>query len=197
MNKDQSRIWTSVDLHQLYDNYLAQTSVPLPPLSRCLLVSTINDHFGEAILEIQIQGCASLLCFRQYSPHKLCKVQEEDDSLENVIRKIKQEVKQLPKHKDYDLSQFIETNSVKLNSPTLLSLISSLVSNNNITKPSLTISQIIQSHITVGLGVKVYNKDGSKESASLLHEHGLIVPYDEVIRFKTSAAKYIGEQDHT
>ena len=61
-------------------------------------------------MEMQIKGCASLLCFSQYAPHKLCKVQDEDDSLENVIRKIKQEVKEIPKYKDYDLSQFIKTN---------------------------------------------------------------------------------------
>ncbi len=60
-----------------------------------------------------------------------------------------------------------------------------------------------QSHITkcpipdtLGLGVKVHHKDGSKESISLLHEYGLIVLYAEVIRFTISAAKFIREQDH-
>ncbi len=84
-----------------------------------------------------------------------------------------------------------------------MSLTSSLVSNNNITKPSLTIAQIIQSHITKcptpatpGLGVKVNHNDGSKELVSLLHEHGLIVPYDDFKRFIISAAKYIREHDH-
>ena len=44
MDKNQSGIWTFVDLHQLY---LGLSSVPQSPLSRRLLVSNINDHFGR------------------------------------------------------------------------------------------------------------------------------------------------------
>nr|CAD7605694.1 unnamed protein product [Timema genevievae] len=61
---------------------------------------------------------------------------------------------------------------------------------------------IIQSHIskltgatTLGLAVKLNHRFGSKELVSLIHDYGYFSTYDKVLKFKKSAAKYIGEQE--
>ena len=44
---------------------------------------------------------------------------------------------------------------------------------------------------TLGLAVKLHHKFGSSELVKLLNEHGIVTTYDEVMRFRKSAAKYI------
>lgn len=68
------------------------------------------------------------------------------------------------------------------------------------TKSALTIAQCIQQHIskswnqtTLGLAVKLHHKHGSSELVQNLNEHGLVVTYDEVLRFRKSAAKYASD----
>ncbi len=138
-------------------------------------------------------------------PYKLCEV--ADDSLDYVNflkQQILSELSDLPKVKNFDLGQFVKENSIKLTSPTLLALVSELVSNGDVTQTSLSISQTIQSHIiksstpsTLGLAVTLHHWYGSKDFINFLHDYGYVVSYDKVLWFKTSSAKYIGEQDCT
>ena len=81
-----------------------------------------------------------------------------------------------------------------------MTLISDLVSGGEVTKKSLSLSQSIQSHITgtrnqttLGLGVKLQHRYGSFELIKLLHEHGFVSTYDEVLRFRKSAARFLGD----
>ena len=46
-------------------------------------------------------------------------------------------------------------------------------------------------HVTLGLALKLHYKFGSAELVKLLHEHGLVASYDEVLPFRKSAAKYM------
>jgi hypothetical protein len=69
---------------------------------------------------------------------------------------------------------------------------------------SVSLAQSIQARITkctnqvtLGLAIKLHHRFGSKELISILHEHGYITTYDEVLRFRTSVAKCVGEQDYT
>ena len=40
-------------------------------------------------------------------------------------------------------------------------------------------------------------RHGSSELIRLLHDHGFIVSYDEVIRFRKSATKFVGDSDRS
>ena len=51
--------------------------------------------------------------------------------------------------------------------------------------------------MTLGLAVKLQHRHGSSELIRLLHDHGFIVSYDEVIRFRKSAAKFVGDNDRS
>lgn len=103
-------------------------------------------------------------------------------------------------HRDYDLNIFQYENTIQDTSPTLLAFVSSLVSNGETSKPSLALSQCIQQHVnkstnqtSLGLAVKLHHKYGSSDFVSILNQHGILASYDEVLRFRKSAAKYASE----
>ena len=154
---------------------------------------------GDAIVEMKIAGCASLIAFREFLPYQLTKTEEEpEDHVDIVAQKIVGECNKISNPCDYDLGQFVVENSCKLTSPTLLSLVTKLISKSEVTRPSHSIAQSIQSQITktatpttLGLAVQLHHCFGSKELVTLLNEYVYIASYDEVMRFKTSAASML------
>ena len=74
----------------------------------------------------------------------------DDDSVETVVRRVNAEVLALPRSNDFDLNQFTFEKIVANTCPTLLALVSQLVSNRELNKSTvgLTISQCIQQHIS-------------------------------------------------
>ena len=64
---------------------------------------------------------------------------------------------------------------------------------------SLFLTQAIQYHIpnqtTLGIGIRMHHRFGSKELLSLLSSYGICVSYDEVLRFRQSSAYYTGNQE--
>ena len=120
----------------------------------------------------------------------------DDDIVETVVRRVKAEALPLPRSNDYDLSQFTFEKIATNTCPTLLALVSQLVSNGGLNKSALTISQCIQQHIsnstnqtTLGLAVMLHHT-GRSELVKLFNEHGIVTTYDEVMRIRKSAAKY-------
>lgn len=80
-------------------------------------------------------------------------------------------------------------------SETLLNLVSLLVSKGGITRKSLSLTQAIQALIskkfnqtTLGLALKLHHFSGSREIIDILHDSGFTSSYDEVRRFRKSAA---------
>ncbi len=110
----------------------------------------------------------------------------------------------MPRFTDYDIGQFRKSKAIASTSPTLLSFVASMVSHGEVTRASITLAQSIQAHITksynqttLGLAVKLHHRFGSRELVSLLHQSGITVTYDEVLRFRTSVAIYTGKQPYT
>ena len=98
----------------------------------------------------------------------------------------------------YNIDTFTKDGMINDTSETLLKLISKLVSKDIIKRESLSLSQSIQALITknanqttLGLGIKLHHRFGSRELISLLHQYGYVCTYDEVQRFRTSVAKEI------
>jgi len=83
----------------------------------------------------------------------------------------------LPRSNDYDVSQFTFEKTVANTFPTLLALVSQLVSNVELNKSAVTLSQCTQQHIsnstnqtTLGLAVNLQHKFGSSELVKLLND---------------------------
>ena len=188
LNGNRYKIWNSVELHCLYSDLGGK-------LSRREMFKKLTDCIDKDVLVIRVDGCATLVGYRESIAKtlKVVKVVETDEkSSDSLLRKIKREARSVKYNSaNYDLSEFTRANTIKATSPTLLTLISDLVSGGEVTKKSLSLSQSIQSHITgtrnqttLGLGVKLQHRYGSSELIKLLHEHGFISTYDEVLRFR-------------
>ncbi len=183
-------------------------------LTKKQMMNKLSQYFGEELVIIRIPGCETevglivklgkmLKVIRKKNEYE----NEDNDEVDEVARQINAEVKGINLSCDYDLSDFHYEKMIDSTSRTLLRVVSSLVSNGHITKKSLSLAQCIQQHVgsarrnqtSLGLALKLHHKFGSYELIQLLHSHGLISPYDEVMRFRKSAAKFVStnkEQYH-
>ncbi len=192
--------WTSIELHEKYVSYGGQ-------LTRKQMFTKLITHMGDEVVVLSIDGCASIVGFQEFvgKIFKIAKVDTVDEDEEDaLVRKITTEACRIPFSKNYDLSEFTYAKTKQTTSTTLLRFISKLISHGEVTKASLSLSQSIQSCITdkqnqttLGLGVKLHHKFGSRDLIDTLHEHGYIVSYEEVIRFRKSAAKYVSDNAAT
>ena len=187
--------WTSLELHDKYVAYGGS-------LTRKQMFTKLVTYLGDDVVVLSIQGCASVVGFREFVGRilKLSAVDTIDEDGEDVlVRKITTEARGIPSNnKQFDLGDFTCSKTKEKTSITLLRFISKLISNGKVTKASMSLAQSIQFGITntsnqstLGLGVKLHHKFGSSDLIQILHEHGYCVSYDEVLRFRKSAAKYV------
>ena len=187
--------WASVELYDKYKSFGGT-------LSRKQMFQNLTNHLGEDVVVIHMEGCVSVVGFRHFvgKSLKLIKTDVVDkESVESVVKDVKKEACDIKyTHAEYDLNSFTHKNTVNQTSATLLKLISDLVSDGEGTQISLSISQVIQSHITntrnqttLGLAAKLYHKYGSSELIKTLHDHGFTVSYDEMLRFRKSCATFV------
>ena len=197
MREQPARVWNSAELHQLYME-ASGCKDKSTRHARRRLATKLSTHFGNELVVMRIDGCASLLCFRQYVPfHLNADVADgiDDNVVEQLAEQIRLEVKSIPIQKNYDITSFTYASAIEGTSNTLLSLIARLVSDGAVTKVSLSLAQSIQQHVakwhnqtTLGLALKFHHRFGSKEAVDLLHDYGFAVTYDEVLRFRKSVA---------
>ena len=121
-------------------------------LSHKAMINKFYSCLEEKITVVKVEGCASIIGTKETigKTLKLVKlVEEEDTVIDKAVKKIRKEARTM-KYKSafYDLSDFNSSDTVNATSPTLLELISKLVSDGNTTIQSLCLSQIIQSHIS-------------------------------------------------
>ena len=192
------RTWTSFELHDTYMIYGGN-------LTRKQMLTKLLTYFGDDVTALSIEGCASIVGFREHVS-KIVKISRVDnvdeDSEDTLVRQITTEARAIPSNnKNYDLGDFTYTTTKQQTSVTLLRLISKLISNG---EASLSLAQSVQYHITkgrnqttLGLAVKLHHRFGSSDLIKILHEHEYTVSYDEVLRFRKSAAKYVSNNVET
>ena len=195
MHADRSRLWNSIELHKLYVENGGD-------LSRRAMLSNLTNCLGDDGILLRVNGCAPIVGFKDTVGSTIQMVKADDsDYVDDLVRKIRTEARSMKYDSaNYDLSQFTRTSTIENTSPTLLKLVAELVSGGEVTKKAVCLSQAIQSHVTstrnqttLGLAVKLHHHHGSSELVRTLHEFGFSVSYDEVRRFKKSAAKLIGD----
>ena len=193
--------WTSIELHDKYVGYGGQ-------LTQKQIFTKLGTYLGGDVVIHTIEGCASIVGFRELIGKmlKVTKVDTVDEEKEDaLVRKITTEAHGIPcNNRAYDLGDFTHDKTKQQTSATLLRLVSKLVSKGEVTKASLSLSQSIQycmtsvrNQTTLGLGVKLHHKFGSRDLIDILNQHGYTVSYDEVLRFRKSSAKYVGNNAAT
>ena len=92
-------------------------------LAKKKMLANLCDYFGEKIVVLHIEGCASIVGFRDVVGKTMKMVKYDgvdDESVEIVVRRVKGKVLALPRSNDYDLNQFTFEKTVANTCPTLL-----------------------------------------------------------------------------
>ena len=195
MNENKTSTWTTSDLYELYISASGT-------LSKKQMISNITKYVGVKVISMHIEGCESVLAMRASmgSMVKLVKTMggDGDEELDKLVRQIQTESLATPRRRDYNLRNFQYSKFIESTSPTVLMLISCLVSGGGITKQALTLAQCVEQHIsgntnqtTLGIAVKLHHKHSSRELIQTLNEHGIIASYDELLRFLKSADNFV------
>lgn len=190
LSKDKSRIWNSVELLNLYLGYGGKEQ-------RRSLVKKIGDHFGESIAILTSPGLANIIVFKNNSSAALHLVNDKDDTKQDVdIDKISKiicnEVKQLETERShYDIRITKETISKHV-STTLMDFLAKLSPSLSHTLPALLIGNIVTNAISkspTSLQVALGNlMRDSKSLLNQMYQFRVTCSYDEILRFKKSAA---------
>ncbi len=116
---------------------------------------------------------------------------DDDGMIQNISKAILKECKHLVHNKDEYTIRVDKQTGINFVSATLMSMLESLSDDSRFKLPSITIGNIITSAVTnqptpfqVGLGITL----GKKSLIQQFHDLGICCSYDEVLRFKASAA---------
>ncbi len=94
-------------------------------ITRRQLISNVHEYFGEDIVQMHMNECASLICFREQLPDylhlvKLVKDDHDDSALLHLHTEIVRECKYIHQIHHYNLGQFRRSKTIESTSPTLL-----------------------------------------------------------------------------
>ena len=161
--------WSSIELYDKYLSYGGQ-------LERRQLFTKLVTSLGSDVIVLNIEGCASIVGFREYVSRmfKLTNVNSVDEEKEDALVKSES-------HIAAKVMMSVHDKTKQHTSVPLLRIVSKLVSNGDVTKKSLSLSQSIQHCITsarnqtaLGLAIQLHSKFGSRDLLDILHDHGYI-----------------------
>ena len=189
MAEDRSRLWNSIELHNLYTDYKGDK------LSRKQLLKNLSEHFGSDLLLMSGNGVATIVVFRSKASNVLKLVSTTDDdidgSLADVARSIVQDSRKFKRDKFKYRTRLSFQDVVEDASPTLMRLFSMISEKCDLSLSAALMANIITSVVTnrptslqVALGVVIREKS----LIELLYDFGVTSSYDEILRFKASAA---------
>ena len=91
MYDDRSRLWNVLELHALYSELGGK-------LCRKIMLSNLIDCLGDNTVLVRLDGCASILSFREFvgKTLKLVKLDEKDD--DTIDGLVKTDSLRIPSH---------------------------------------------------------------------------------------------------
>ncbi len=190
VQENQSRTWHSVELFQAYTDYGGTV------LSRKQLIKKLSDHFGAHLLVLSSPGIANIIVFRNKASDILRVVDDDDDDLDvaitNVSKTVKADVKRIHVDKGHYSTGIDTESAIQSVSTTVLDLLANLSPKLDKTLPALLIGSMITNTLSnhptqlqISLGILIRD---SKALVKQMHAFGVTCSYDEVLRFKKSAA---------
>ena len=191
MCSDKGCLWNSTDLYDLYTRNSGTQH------SKRILLNKIQSHFGNEILVLTSPGIASIVAFRTASAHilKIVSDDEKDDlqsATKTLSREIIAECKDIPNDTTTYSTSIDKEHAAKATSSTLQELLAAISPDLAYTLPALLIGNVVTSIVTkrttdLQLALGMLFKD-SKELLSHKFDYKVTCSYDEILRFKKSAA---------
>ena len=193
---DPTRMWTSIDLENQYKDYGGTL------LKRKELLSNIVKTYKNVIL-LSSPGIANIVVFRSHA-NSILRVQELqtddiDDSIDIVAKAVVSDIKCVQKDKDFYNSSIDIHEAKSKVSPTLSKLLS-MISPTELSQdslPAILIGNMITSRLSkqcTDLLVSLAIMIRKKATVQHLYDYGVVCSYDELIRFRTSAATIASQQ---
>ena len=193
---DKTKTWTSVELQKKYKERGGSL------LNRKKLIEKVREELKDDILVFWSKGQTSLIVFKSHANVtmrvKPVKEDEEEcmsdeDLLELIAKKIRNEINNIKKGKETYHSR-IDINSAKEDiSPSFSQLLAKIDPDklNSESLPATLVGNIVTSQVakrftqlTLSLAVMV----GKKKKVKRLSQFGAVSSYDELVRFRASAA---------
>lgn len=191
MCSDPSKVWNSLDVEAVYSDKGGCV------MSRRVLVQKVIQHFGDEMLPLHSPGMATLLVFRKHVAKNLRLIDDdENDFTDECVRKLgrqimkeceasKHDFKSYNKHIDWEVAS-------ECVSETLIKLLSAISPKFQNSLQSLMVGNIVSSKVTgqptplqIAIGVLLGDH---KMLIQELYKYNVSCSYDEVRRFKRSAA---------
>ena len=195
MSNNDTNMWNSVELHETYK------SLGGNDLSRTQLIQSLSEQFGSDLLVLFSPGVANLIAFRKKVSGllKLVPVEDDDDNaaMTKVAQKIVREAKMLNQEKSTYQTRISKGDVIADASPTLMEVLLKVSSKFDNSLQSALIGNIVTNVVTkrptplqISLGVVLRDK----AMIERMHEFGVCCSYEEVRRFKASAAYYASKK---
>ena len=92
----------------LHDVFVANSG----SLCQRQMLANLCDYYGDDIIVLRVEGCQTIVGFRQYIGKSLKLVghagfsNDDDDDVSKVVRKVQAEVQKIPLPREYDLGSF-------------------------------------------------------------------------------------------
>ena len=191
MKKDQSQLWNSIDLHKLYPENGGKIK------SRKILLRKSSDFFGADLIVLHSAGLANIVCFRCGAAKSLRLIDEDDDDIDVILNRIAKKVRSEVKGINLDKNHYstIINKDIAMNevSETLITLLGLVSAKLDMTFPAIIMGSIVTGAVKnnptalqIALGTQLGR---SKNIITTMQSFGVTCSYDEVLRFKRSAAK--------
>ena len=188
MQSDKEKVWDTTEIHAMYEQNATHT------ISRRSLIESLKQQLSDDIALFSSPGHPGLVIFQNQIAKKL-RYKEEDDlqhHLEKVARKIKAESKAVEMDRGSYAIDLDRKNAMYSSSDSLQKLLTAISSKFTYSLQAIMIGNIITSivrnqptDLQVALSVLLQN---SKSLINTFHDYGVTCSYDEMHRFKKSAA---------
>lgn len=184
------------DVHNsisIYAKYLEEGGCLL---SRRQLVSKIVEQFGGDLITLSSPGIASILAFKSSAANSLHLVPDDEDemseAIEIVAKKIKEDISNIEIDGNNYHSHIDRNICSKFESSTLTDIVSNVSTKLKHSLPALLIGNIVTAVVKnlatpLQIALAVLLRD-SKEQVKAFNDFGVTCSYDELLRFKKSAA---------
>ena len=190
MESDADRMWSSVELHKLYQQ---NNGVKL---QRRALIDELSTYFGDTMLVLSCKGLADMLLFRSRASQLVHLFEETDADYASDVKSVAKQIVHESNALELDTSSYStkidESIAHSQCSETILSLLSHISPKLDSSLPAYLIGNMVTSAIThkcttlqCALGVAVRKKF----LINTMYDFLVTSSYDEVTRFKSSAAR--------
>ena len=190
MSAERSTIRNSSDIYKQYQLYGGMS------MTKRTLIAALKAHFEDDLVIFRSAGIASILVFREKAAAIFSLIPDDnDDDLEQamkmVVKQVNRETNMIPYNKhEYHARLNVEL-AEEFTSQTMMNLLTKLCPHTPAKLPLIMICNMITNQITktpcplqVVLGTLIREKELIQE----LYKCGIVCSYDEVLRFRKSAA---------